>query len=324
MIFLSRYLEAKMDDRLVLLRACPFFRDDGVKGYVYEDEDVLDLIRRLCVESGDTPSPSYFRKTRAEFVTSLIERGEDGAVSAENAVKQAVAFAGVDWRDKCDMVTALGKWQSVADEVKKQTGAWNHPPQYYHVGKNLLKTPECRTTLHVNQTTEEVCVVDSMEALERAKLEVTADWSYVHLIHNRDPRRLTEKPSMIVFKAPQSRVYAFFPQELSEDLCRSILSFIAEAEVAGRMLKALRAYMTPRGIKPRFLDVTPALTEVGAGRTVESVADWTWGSRFCPIAREEWMTPPLTPAQQKHVAYFMELMEHAILKIGVDKIPAAK
>ena len=38
LVFLSQFLEAKVEDRLVTLRSCPFFRDDGVRKWVWEDK----------------------------------------------------------------------------------------------------------------------------------------------------------------------------------------------------------------------------------------------------------------------------------------------
>lgn len=285
---------------------------------------MVDLIVRLCKESGDTPAPAYFRKIRPEFVTALVESGEKGSVSVDNAVKQALTFAGDDWRDKCDMVSALGEWTAVANKVKEHTQAWSNPPQFYRVGKNLLKTPECRVTLHSNQTTERILILGSADDLERAKLDVTGDYSFVHLIHNRNPRKITDKPSMVVFKAPGSQAYALFPQETSDELVKLVLTFLAEANIVARGARPLRSYMRTHGVTGTFLDVTAAWAKAGVGRSVEAIADWTWGGRFCPIARDEWMAAPLTPAQEKHLAYFMDLMEQATLKVGVEKISVAK
>ena len=153
---------------------------------------------------------------------------------------------------------------------------------------------------------------------------MTGDSSFVHLIHNRNPRKVTDKPSLIIFKAPGSRVYAFFPQETSDEIAKLALTFLAEANIVTRGAKPLRSYMRTHGVRGTFLDASAAWAKAGVGRSLEAIADWVWGGRFCPTARDEWMTSPLTPAQERHLAYFMDLMEQATLKVGVKNIPEAK
>ena len=323
LVYLSRYLAAQTEDREVQLEACPFYRKDMKQRCVWVEKDVIALIERLCKAKGDTPSPSYFRKLRPQFVEKLIEHGENGRVTVENAIKQALAFAGDDWRDQADMVTALGKWNAVSAGVKNATGAFPHPPQFYHVDKNLAKAPDCREILHRGQTVDSVVIVDSAGILEEARREMTGDMSYVHIILNKNPRRLTETPSTVVFKAPGSRIYAVFPQEVDVALYKEVLMFLADADIATRTSKIVKSILRCHNLSARLLDVTAALLKVGAGRKNESIGEWLWGHRFCPITKEDWLSPPLSSLQERHLAYYMDFMEQAVLKIGLKNIPPA-
>ena len=93
----------------------------------------------------------------------------------------------------------------------------------------------------------------------------------------------------------------------------------------------------PRGIRPRHPDNDDERARYGGGlrsprvfrRTIlpfpyrESGASAGPGLRFCPITKEEWMENPMNPVQERHVAYHMEMMDKAIEKLGVAKIPRA-
>ena len=146
------------------------------------------------------------------------------------------------------------------------------------------------------------------------------DWSHVYVIRNKNPRMITEVPSMIIFKAPGSKIYALFPQEVDRALFEATLSFLSEAKIATRAIKVLKALLLRHKLAAEFLDLTDAFLKAKAGRKTESIADWLWGHRFCPIAKEEWMTTPLDKTQETHVAYYMELIDQAVAKIGVENI----
>ena len=93
---------------MIQLESYPFFRRDTVPKYVWRDEDVTELIRTLAQSANDSPTAPYFRHTRSAFVEALIEHGANARVTTDNAVKQAIAFAGPDFYDQNDMVSALG------------------------------------------------------------------------------------------------------------------------------------------------------------------------------------------------------------------------
>ena len=308
---------------MIQLESFPFFRRDTVPQYVWRDEDVTELIKTLAQAADDSPTAPYFRHTRSAFVETLLEHGANARVTVQNAVKQAIAFAGPDLYDQNDMVSALAKWKAVAEGVKEVTGVWASVPQFYRCDPNLLQEPECRVPLHQNQTHERVFVIINQSTLEKAKSEITGMFVYMHIIPNKNPRVLSDTPSMILFKTPTSKIIGIFAQEVDRQLVKDLLFFLAKFLVATRFVKATRSLFKKFQCHPRYLDVTAALIEQAGGKTNEAIAMWVWGLRFCPITKEEWMENPMNPVQERHVAYHMEMMDKAIEKLGVAKIPRA-
>ena len=115
------------------------------------------------------------------------------------------------------------------------------------------------------------------------------------------------------------------PQEVPGSLLDEFLRTMSSTMVATRSMKFLRTFISRRvGRKPGFLDLMSALTSKTKGRTNEAFSNWTWGVRFCPVAREEWMTFPLDEEQEFHLAYYMDLIESTIRLIGLKNIAVCK
>ena len=323
MDFLSKFLNARNEERMIQLESFPLFRRDTVSHYVWRDEDVGELIQTLARAAGDTPTPPYFRHMRSAFVETLIEHGANARVTVKNAVKQAIAFAGPDIYDQNDMVSALAKWKSVAEEMKKETNVWAIVPQFYRCDPNLVHEPECRVTLHQNQTLDRVFIITSSATLEQAKSELSGTFVHVYMSLNKNPRVLSDIPSIILFKTPGSRPFGVFAQEIDRAMLKDLLLCIAKFKVATRFVKATRALFKKFQCHPGYLDLSAALIKQAGGKTNEAISMWVWGIRFCPITREEWMEYPLNPLQEQHIAYYMELMDKAIEKLGYGNIPRA-
>ena len=323
MDFLSRFLSVRNEERLIQLESFPFFRRDAVPQCVWRDEDVAELIRTLAQAAEDTPTAPYFRHTRSAFVETLIKHGVNGRVRVKNAVKQAIAFAGPDFYDQNDMVSALAKWKAVAEGMKRETNVWASIPQFYRCDPNLLQEPECRVPLHQNQTLDRVFVVINKSTLEKAKAEIEGMFVYMHVTLNKDPRILSDIPSLILVKSPTSKVVGIFAQEVDRELLREWLFFLSKFLVATRFIKSTRALFKKFQFHPKYLDVTAAMIKHAGGKTNEAISMWVWGIRFCPIAKEEWVVNPLDAIQEHHACYYMDMMDQAVRKLGVWNVPRA-
>ena len=138
----------------------------------------------------------WHRYRRELFINTLVEHGANARLTVENAVKQAVAYAGQNWHDQCDMVVALSKWKAVAQGVKDKTNAWNDVPQLYCHDPNLVTEPECRTILHQHQAMEAVYVVNDWKSLDWAKKEGDGKFHYVYILPNKNPAPLRSHGAM--------------------------------------------------------------------------------------------------------------------------------
>ena len=320
LIFLSKYLEVRMEERIIQLQSYPYYRKDLLKTLIRFDDEIVTLMESLCKVTKLPPTRSFFRYRREAFINTLIEHGANARLTVENAIKQAVAYAGPNWHDHCDMVVALAKWKPVAEGVKEKTNAWNNVPQIYCVDPNLAKEPECRTILHQNQSLEAVYIINDDKSLDWARKEGAGKFHYVYILPNKNPRIITDTPSMVAIKAQGSRVFAFFPQLCDPELLKKIVDFLSRSPVASRNLKLAKSFFREYGPLPQLMDVVAACQKEFQGKTNEAVCEFTYGHRFCPIAREEWMEPPLTFLQEKHLAYYMEMIDRLIGKIGADKL----
>ena len=313
--FLSSFLDAPEDQRIVQLESYPFFNREIRTSYIWKHDDLINLIELVCTATGEEPTASYFRKLRSEFVERLIDKGKNGRLTVENAAKLAVRFAGDDHRDHGDMIIAVAGWPPLSEEVKKITQMWTVVPYVRMVDANLREEPKCRTVLHQNQTTDKVIPIRSLEALEGAKRHLVGDFLHINVVENRDPRKFTDIPSAIVVKACQKPAYVLFPQE-DQEVTRRLLVHISQHAVITRAVKDVRGLFKRADVKPAIKDLTEATIAWAGGRSHETVCSWIWGHRYCQITSVEWITHPLSEAQHFHLAYLMEMSEKAIDKIG--------
>ena len=82
--------------------------------------------------------------------------------------------------------------------------------------------------------------------------------------------------------------------------------------------QALKRWINPNGPKFRHIHAGSIATKLGEGRSNDAVASFVWGHRFCVITQEEWCRSPLTPAQDRHIAYEMNLVDALFSKVGPD------
>ena len=112
-----------------------------------------------------------------------------------------------------------------------------------------------------------------------------------------------------------------FLQEVDAEIAKEALTAIQSATIVAKNLKATR-FVFSKFIqaKPKVADLSEALCRIAGGRSVETLSNWTWGCRFCPIACEEWMYESFTEAQEFHLAYYMEMAVDAIKKMELGNI----
>ena len=150
-------------------------------------------------------------------------------MSVENAAKLALAYAGSEARDKQDMIASLGEWPAVGNAVKAKTGLWRQVPYLETLDPNLTRESACRTVLHQNQVQERVFVIKNDRLLREIQGELRGEHVHIYVIPNRDPRIITETPSIMLFKVVGSRrgrSFAVFPQEVEKSLCKEIAKII--------------------------------------------------------------------------------------------------
>ena len=110
------------------------------------------------------------------------------------------------------------------------------------------------------------------------------------------------------------------PQETAPNVLKDILARVSMYPVVTRNVKAARVLFKKAGVKPTIKDLTESLIAATTGRSNETVCSWVWQHRFCPTTVSEWFTLPLTDAQVYHIAYFMEMTEKAIVRIGPNNM----
>ena len=325
--YLCNYLDLPLEQRDIQLEDCAFFNRALKRNYLQKDDDIIHMIKYICRVSKKDPAPAYFRHLRKSFVESMVEHGKEGRTTVDNAVKMAIRFAGDDHRDKHDMVIALGEWKPVSEKVKEKTHAWAEVPQYRCADPNLRTEPMCRPILHKNQVQSRVTIFKNSRLLNEFKSEVAGEFVHMHLIEPKDPRSLSDSPSVMFFKAKSNRItriYAIFPDTMDQSLLKEILSYVARKPIVTRMIKLARSFFKSQGIKVSFRNFTATTVRLTGGRSNEAICEFVWSCRFCPIASVEWMVDPLTKPQEYHAAYLMELTEAAVLKVGLDNFPVTE
>ena len=58
----------------------------------------------------------------------------------------------------------------------------------------------------------------------------------------------------------------------------------------------------------------------GEGRSSDAIANFVWGYRFCVVTCDEWFCDPISPSQEYHTAYLLNLLDSLIGKIGLSSV----
>ena len=151
---------------------------------------------------------------------------------------------------------------------------------------------------------------------------------HVHVIQNKNPRKIMNIPSVMLFKTvgvPRSKVCAIFPQEVDEDLLESIGKVICHSIVITRAVAAVRSFFKEGELSHQPIrDFQTTAREEMGGMSPEVVAEFAWGHLFCHLTSAEWLESTLDSSQHYHLAYIMEMTDSAIRKFGAKDFPQAK
>ena len=246
-------------------------------------------------------------------------------VSIVNAVRQALAYAGSDWQDISDMIVSLAPWKKVALGVKKATEHWREVLYFASVDPNFVTQPVCRPVLHKFQVASKVLHVRSRKDLER--FERSSGFVHVNLVNNRHPRKVTDTLSVITFRfiGANEKVGVIFPQDDDQSMVSETLGFLSKHTVVTRGVKMVKSVFRLQGhFLKEIRDVTATSLTFAQGRSHDVVCNYVWGHRFCQITDSEWYVPLLSESQEYHMAYFMEMTEAFINKVGLNSFRRTK
>ena len=331
--YLMGYFELTLEMRVEHLKSCSFFGEPPIEDYPTTNEEIYPMIGSFCLHLNLELPIAYRRHKRQTFVDELLENGKLGRISSDNAVKQALAHAGEDFKDRCWMITALSEWPVVAEELKKRSCSWVKIPRAIHRHKYLISSMTCTKPLHRHQVHDGVFVIQDEMELREAQHRLVGPFLQVTFVSNADPRIVPspDHPSLIAVKAPSSKTFVIFfageeqaqeekdkTEKLLQGLCRHIGKFPLLSRSVKHIVRYLKKYAETAVKWGNSYELANELT---GGRRAESVTRWLWDLDFCPLTSYDWLENPLTKEQEYHLAYGMEIMQALIVKTGVDKIP---
>ena len=171
-------------------------------------------------------------------------------------------------------------------------------------------------------------MIKDVRSFQEIRSKLIGDAIHVCFVQNRDPRVITDKPSLILLKStslPMPRVCAFFPDNLEPALVKSIFEHVGRVPIATRGVAALKRMMVEHELKGEgVIDLQAAAMTHAKGRSEQTVCNWVWGCQWCPIALAEWFTPPLDQDQSYDLAFYMDLTSAFIKKVGFSNLTVKK
>ena len=171
-------------------------------------------------------------------------------------------------------------------------------------------------------------MIEDVQSFQEIQSKLTGEAIHMCFVQNRDPRVITDKPSLILLKSSSlhlSRVAAFFPDKLEPALVKSIFEYVGRVPIATRGVAALKRMMVEHELKGAgVIDLQAAAMTYAKGKSEQTVSNWVWGCQWCPIALAEWFTPPLDRDQSYHLAYYMDLTSAFIKKVGLPNLAVKK
>ena len=226
------------------------------------------------------------------------------------------------------MLVSMAAWPAAAREMRKTTGTWREVPFRDIVHPNLKEAAECRRVMHAKQTSQGVLMIKDEASFRDARAKLTGGAIHVYLIPDRDPRKITTNPSLLLMKSATlkfPRVCAMFINEVEPQLVKTVLEHVGRVPIATRGVAALKKLMAKHQLASAgVINLQAAMVKHFGGRTEVTVAYKVWDLHWCPIASAEWYTSPLTESQAHHLAYYMDLNTAAIQKIGLQNLPVKR
>ena len=256
-----------------------------------------------------------------------FEAGRQGFVSTENAVLMGAAHVGTDRAECLNAVWMCFRWPRLARALSWQFDMYEPIPQISCCDPNLKGDVECRRDFHVPQDSadtyqnfNEISIIRSeVEAANMKSSLAKKDFVIFVVRANRDPRSFSNIPSFVAFRAPGRQLYGFFPHD-DENLRAEIFLFLVQKTLLLRRPESVRKWLSPNKAKFSHVDVGSLTMKYGFGRSDDAITDFTWGKRFCIIARDEWFCDPLSRSQEFHVAYVLNLFDALVEKIGLSAV----
>ena len=319
--FLEEYLLMPKVSRQSLLEECPFFARRDMGRYLFHDAKIEFWIRRICGRCNIMPGPTYYRGKRSAFVDSLIESGREGRMSAENAARLVVAHVGDDFHDKRDSIIITARWPKLARLLHKGWNLIGRAPRFVHCDQNLVQDPACRQSLHEKQRDREISYIRSSADFDQMELECASEQTLiVESRPNKNPRCFENDPGFVLFRAPNGRVFGYFPGNLRNEDHRRILEFFSGRTIFTRTTDFIRLYLTQHATDAAWINGAKLAEELTRGRTDDAVASLVWNCRFCGTTREEWFVDPLSEVQENHAAYGINLVSDLFSHVGQDAV----
>ena len=318
---LEEYLGLPLDDRKLRLESCDFYNRRDLMRYVKEDVQIETLIKSICLACDTAPGDAFFRNRRPTFINSVIDSGRQGLVSSVNAARIIEAHVGESIDDRWDAVVMSARWPAVARSLHAHWKLWGPIPQIRHCEPNLKKDMSCRRGFHYDQTDKEVTIMKTRTDVANLKTAfLNEDLVVLIFKPNRDPRSFSILPSFIAFRAPGREIYGFFPHDGDATVRDEILSFLSTKILFVRAPELVRKWLTPDKKKFRYVHAATLAESVGEGRSSDAIANFVWGYRFCVVTCDEWFCDPISPSQEYHTAYLLNLLDSLIGKIGLSTV----
>ena len=230
------------------------------------------------------------------------------------------AQTGDAYDDKRDAVVMAARWPRMAKSLHESLNLPGYATSFRNCDRNLATRVECRSVLHEKQKQEKVIYINSTTALKEVRKKMAREeMVVVRVFNNRDPRAFKVTPQLVAFSAPGFDVFAYFPISMDSSLLTEVESFLVSKILFVRNVDYVTNHLKKDGDRVRIIRGGGLALKMAGGRGDDSIASFVWGRRFCQIAKEEWMTDPLTPVQERHVAYGVDLVVSFVRQIGLSE-----
>jgi hypothetical protein len=171
---------------------------------------------------------------------------------------------------------------------------------------------------HEHQTEKRIIIVNTearySEMMDRV---ASPDCLLMMIREEKDPRTTSIEPGMVLFRSVLSSSYGFFPNQTETGLKRRILEFLAQTPIVAKQIRQIEKFFKKYGQKIKAIDGDVIANSFAGGRSWNVIAEKTWNTRFCEVTSREWLTEPLTVAQEYHLAAAMNLWRDYLLSVDM-------